>query len=41
MKELYINLFGILSNIFYTASVLPQIIKVIKTKKLKILVYYF
>ena len=35
MEELYINLFGILSNIFYTASILPQIIKVIKTKKVE------
>ena len=35
MEEFYINLFGILSNIFYTASVLPQIIKVIKTKKVE------
>jgi MtN3 and saliva related transmembrane protein len=35
MKEIYINLFGILSTICYTTSVLPQIIKIINTKKVE------
>lgn len=35
MNEFTINLFGILSNIFYTASVLPQIFKVFKTKSVE------
>ena len=33
MNEFTINLFGILSNIFYTSSLLPQIYKILKTKK--------
>ena len=35
MNEFTIDLFGILSNIFYTASVLPQIFKVLKTKSVE------
>ena len=33
MNEFTIDLFGILSNIFYTSSLLPQIYKILKTKK--------
>ena len=35
MEEFYINMFGILSNIFYTSSLLPQIYKILKTKKVE------
>lgn len=35
MNEFIIDLFGILSNIFYTASILPQIFKVFKTKSVE------
>ena len=35
MNEFTIDLFGILSNIFYTVSVLPQIYKVLKTKSVE------
>lgn len=35
MNDIIIDLFGILSNIFYTASVLPQIFKVLKTKSVE------
>ena len=33
MNDIYIELFGILSNIFYTSSLLPQIYKILNTKK--------
>ena len=33
MKEEYIEMFGIISNICFTSSLLPQIIKILKTKK--------
>ena len=33
MEEYYINILGILSNIFYTSSLLPQIYKILKRKK--------
>ena len=36
MEEFYINMFGILSNIFYIfSSLLPQIYKILKTKKVE------
>lgn len=35
MQEFYINMFGILSNIFYTSALLPQIYKILKTKKVE------
>lgn len=33
MKEEYIEMFGIISNICFTSSLLPQIVKILKTKK--------
>lgn len=35
MKEFYVDMFGILSNIFYTSALLPQIYKICKTKKVE------
>ena len=32
MNDFYIDMFGILSNIFYTSSLLPQIYKILVTK---------